>query len=87
MQALSAHHPEPMSTHATSTQQAAACGALGLRASWREGTGAIDGSRDSGAGIGLVVVDASRRPSAVPVGAGMPSHFGGAANGLFAQAF
>lgn len=72
-----------MTTLTHRSKQATACGAAALRVSWREGVGAAAGIADSGIGIGLVVVDASRRGCAVPVVAGYPS----AANRLFAAGF
>lgn len=76
-----------MSTQRISSPQAAAWG-LSRTAQWGgavPGTGSID----SAAGIGLVVVDASRRRIAATVDAGCagsPRHLG-AANMPFAAAF
>ena len=74
-----------MTTATLCSKRATARGATGMRASWRECHGAVSRVVDSG--IGLVVVDASRRGCAVPVAAGHPSHPGGAANGPFAIGF
>jgi hypothetical protein len=53
-----------MTTLPISSKQAAACGALGLRASRRPCLHAPVESIDSGIGIGLVVVDAANGPFA-----------------------
>ncbi|HJV62287.1 MAG TPA: hypothetical protein VJ743_15170 [Albitalea sp.] len=77
-----------MSTQRISSPQAAAWGLSRTAARWG---GAVPGlgSIDSAAGIGLVVVDASRRRIAATVDAGCagsPRHLG-AANMPFAAAF
>jgi hypothetical protein len=64
-----------MTNPTISTQQAAACGAL------------VVGVVSAAGGVGLVVVDASRRGLKKSVSAGVPGHHGGAANIPFAAAF